>query len=34
MRFLPPLNIQKEHVDFFIRKLETALKLIPTPSPI
>jgi len=34
MRVLPPLNIQKEHVDFFIRKLETALKLIPTPSPI
>ncbi|MDG1434408.1 MAG: aminotransferase class III-fold pyridoxal phosphate-dependent enzyme [Saprospiraceae bacterium] len=34
MRVLPPLNIQKEHVDFFIKKLETALKLIPTPSPI
>jgi acetylornithine/N-succinyldiaminopimelate aminotransferase len=34
MRVLPPLNIQKEHVDFFIRKLETDLKLIPTPSPI
>jgi acetylornithine/N-succinyldiaminopimelate aminotransferase len=34
MRVLPPLNIQKEHVYFFIIKLETALKLIPTPSPI
>ncbi len=34
MRILPPLNITKEQVDFFVKKLETALKLIPIPSPI
>ncbi len=34
MRILPPLNIQKEHIIIFIKKLETALKLIPIPSSI
>ena len=34
MRILPPLNIQKEQVDFFIEKLATALKAIPIPLSI
>lgn len=32
IRILPPLNIQKEHVDFFIEKLAAALKVISIPS--
>ena len=34
IRILPPLNIQKEQVDFFIEKLTAALKTIPIPSSI
>lgn len=34
MRLLPPLNIQKEQVDFFVKKLEGVLQTFPTPSPI
>ena len=32
MRILPPLNIQKEQVHFFIEKLATTLKTIQIPS--
>lgn len=32
MRILPPLNIQKEQVNFFVEKLVAALKAIPIPS--
>lgn len=32
MRILPPLNIQKEHIYIFIKKLETALQAISIPS--